>query len=151
MINILKYNLEKYNYNIDAIYGATNKDDRQKIVQEFNDAEDRRVLILSYKTSSLGLNINTASSVIHFDRWWNPSLENQAEDRAHRYGRKDSLNIYKLITQDSIDDKIIKLHKNKLKMLINILEKGSSKNIDLIDNILEELRIEMNYNEANHE
>ena len=89
IIEDIKSIAAKINYKINYIYGQTPKNERNDIIDNFNSNNDKQILLLSYKTSALGLNINTADAVIHYDRWWNPALEKQAEDRAYRFGRKN--------------------------------------------------------------
>ena len=135
---------EKNQLNCQFISGEIKKESRSDIINNFNKSKGNQLLILSYQTSALGININTATSIIHYDRWWNPAIEKQAEDRAYRFGRKNNLFVYKLITRSSLDEKILKLHKNKNKMLNDILIKGSTKNSELIDSLLTTLKDEIN-------
>ena len=128
-----------FSFNFNVISGKTKKSERDDIVKYFNNSKNKELLLLSYKTSALGLNINTADIIIHYDRWWNPALEKQAEDRAYRLGRKKPLFIYKLLAEGSLDEKILNLHKDKLNILNSILTKGSSKSLNIIKEILEEL------------
>ena len=88
---------------------------RMELVDEFNedcllhrpesDIGRLPILILSLKTGGSGLNLIGADRVIHFDRWWNPAVENQATDRVHRIGQKNSVSSYKLITLNTIEEK----------------------------------------------
>ena len=143
LIDIIQKLNKKYNFNFMFINGSIDKSERNNIIEKFNNSSSNELLVLTYQTSALGININTASSIIHYDRWWNPAIENQAEDRAYRLGRKDKLFVYKLNTHLSLDDKILKLHEEKSKMLNDILTKGTLKNIKLINSLLDTLKDEI--------
>ena len=68
------------------------------LVEEFNTNVDKRVFLISLKAGGTGLNLTSASMVVHFDPWWNPAVENQASDRAHRMGQKQVVNVLKLVS-----------------------------------------------------
>ena len=78
--------------------------------------------MLSLKAGGTGLNLTAADYVIHLDPWWNPAVEDQASDRAHRLGQLRPVTIYRLIVQNSIEEKIVELHKTKREMANEILE-----------------------------
>ena len=75
--------------------------------------EGPAVFVLSLKAGGTGLNLTRANHVFHFDRWWNPAVENQATDRVHRIGQKHSVSSYKLITLNTIEEKIVEMQKRK--------------------------------------
>lgn len=134
MLDIIKEILEEKNMDYSYIYGISKN--RTQIINKFNENPDKKVLLLSLKAAGVGLNITGADYVIHFDPWWNPAVENQATDRVHRIGQKRNVVVYKLITKNSIEEKILKL-KNKKKTLYdeyidkNIMNKISKE--ELID------------------
>lgn len=105
---------------IDYCYidGSTSSKNRIKFVEEFNTNEQKRVFLISLKAGGTGLNLTSADMVIHFDPWWNPSVEEQATDRAHRIGQKHIVEVIKLIAKDTIEEKIMLLQEDK-KILIN--------------------------------
>ncbi|MGL4911177.1 MAG: SNF2 helicase associated domain-containing protein [Romboutsia sp.] len=105
----LKKNKITYSY----IDGQTPAKDRLDLVDKFNSCDDNKVFLISLKAGGTGLNLTSADIVIHFDPWWNPSVENQASDRAHRYGQKNSVEVIKLIAKGTIEEKIIKLQESK--------------------------------------
>lgn len=117
----LKKNKIKYNY----LSGKTRA--RQEVVKDFNENENKKVFLISLKAGGTGLNLTSADNVIIFDPWWNPSVENQAIDRTHRIGQKNSVNVYRLITAGTIEEKIMKL-KEKKKFLFDSLV-GESKDL----------------------
>ena len=71
------------------------------------------MFLISLKAGGVGLNLTSASVVIHFDPWWNPAIENQATDRAHRFGQRNVGEVIKLISKDSIEEKILLLQEDK--------------------------------------
>jgi len=94
--------------------GSTN--DRQDQVEKFNKEEDLKVFLISIKAGGLGLNLTEADYVFILDPWWNPAVEAQAIDRAHRIGQKRKVFTYKFISRNSVEEKILVLQKNKLKL-----------------------------------
>lgn len=77
--------------------------------------------MISLKAGGTGINLTSADVVIHYDPWWNIAAENQATDRAHRIGQKNSVKIYKMVTQDTIEERIIKLQQKKAELAQAIL------------------------------
>ena len=105
--------------NIDYYYidGQTEALERLNLVNKFNEGEDVKVFLISLKAGGSGLNLTSADVVIHFDPWWNPAVENQASDRAHRFGQKNVVHVIKLIAKGTIEENIIKLQENKDKLI----------------------------------
>ena len=102
---------------ISYIDGQTNALERLNLVNKFNEDEDVKVFLISLKAGGSGLNLTSADVVIHFDPWWNPAVENQASDRAHRFGQKNVVHVIKLIAKGTIEENIIKLQENKDKLI----------------------------------
>lgn len=96
---------ERYGINVPFLQGSTTKQNRDKLVEDFQN-EEFPILLLSLKAGGTGLNLTTANHVIHFDRWWNPAVENQATDRAHRIGQKKFVHVHKLIASGTLEEKI---------------------------------------------
>ncbi len=86
---------------------------RLDIVKDFNNNKDIPIFLVSLKAGGTGLNITGADTVIHYDMWWNPAVENQATDRVHRIGQKKSVSSYKLVTVNSIEEKIVAMQQRK--------------------------------------
>lgn len=105
--------------NIDYYYidGQTDALERLNLVNKFNKGKDVKVFLISLKAGGSGLNLTSADVVIHFDPWWNPAVENQASDRAHRFGQKNIVHVIKLIAKGTIEENIIKLQENKDKLI----------------------------------
>ena len=86
--------------------------DRKKPVDEFQEGKTP-VFLISLKAGGVGLNLTAADVVIHYDPWWNPAVENQATDRAHRIGQSKRVFVYKFIAKDTLEEKIIELQAKK--------------------------------------
>ena len=125
----IKEELKKENVEYFYIDGSVKSKERMEISKKFNSGEGQVVLI-SLKAGGTGLNLIGADVVIHYDPWWNFAVENQASDRAHRIGQKKSVQVIKLITEGTIEEKIIKIQENKRALSENILGKDSGNNKD---------------------
>ena len=97
--------------------GQTKVEERIGLVDDFNKNEEVKVFLISLKAGGTGLNLIGADMVIHYDPWWNMSAENQATDRAYRIGQKNNVQVYKLITKNSIEEKIYELQEKKAKLI----------------------------------
>lgn len=126
MLGIIKKEL-KGKFKILYLDGKTNAKDRIDLVERFNKGEGD-IFIISLKAGGSGLNLTGADTVIHFDPWWNPSVENQATDRAHRLGQKNSVTVYRLITRGTIEEKINLIKAEKTKIISEVLD-GEKRNI----------------------
>jgi SNF2 family DNA or RNA helicase len=126
--------LDKNKVNYSYIDGSTKAKDRLDLVDEFNEEKEKRVFLISLKAGGIGLNLTSADTVIHFDPWWNPSVEDQATDRAHRFGQKNTVQVIKLIAKGTIEEKILKLQENK-KDLISQFVNGSLANENILKNL----------------
>ncbi len=113
----LDYQGIKYKY----LDGSTPMAEREKEVKAFQ-AGDGELFLISLKAGGLGLNLTAADYVIHLDPWWNPAIEDQASDRAHRFGQKRPVTIYRLVAEDTIEEKIIQLHHTKRDLADSLLE-----------------------------
>ncbi|MEE0933224.1 DEAD/DEAH box helicase [Clostridium sp. D43t1_170807_H7] len=107
--------------------GSTKASERVQLVNEFNESDKIKIFLISLKAGGTGLNLTSADVVIHFDPWWNPAIEDQATDRAHRFGQKNVVEVIKLIAKGSIEEKIIKLQESK-KEIINKIMSGNYTN-----------------------
>ena len=107
------------------ITGETPKEKRLQLVKEFNE-NNVGVFLISLKAGGVGLNLTGADVVIHYDPWWNISAENQATDRTYRIGQKRNVQVYKLITKNSIEEKIYELKQKKSELIDNMLDTKTS-------------------------
>jgi SNF2 family DNA or RNA helicase len=103
--------------------GSTKK--RAEVVERFQEG-DAPVFLISLKAGGVGLNLTAADTVIHLDPWWNPAVEAQATDRAHRIGQKNVVTSYKLITRGTVEEKILALQEEKKKMMEVVLDGGGA-------------------------
>ncbi|GAB6168421.1 hypothetical protein JCM1393_08810 [Clostridium carnis] len=115
--NELKVNNKEFLY----LDGGTNAKERINLVNKFNESKDINIFLISLKAGGTGLNLTSANVVIHFDPWWNPAIEDQATDRAHRIGQKNIVEIIKLVAKDTIEEKIIKLQQDKKELINDVI------------------------------
>jgi len=121
MLGLLKRWLDSKNIPYCYLDGRTR--DRSKVIKEFNEG-DVPLFLISLKAGGTGLNLTAADYVIHLDPWWNPAVENQATDRAYRIGQDKHVFVYKMITKDSIEEKILVLQEHKKALFDNLLSEG---------------------------
>ena len=126
MFPIIENELQKLNIRYFKLTGATKVDERIDLVDEFNENPNIKVFLISLKAGGTGLNLTGADMVIHYDPWWNLSTENQATDRAYRIGQKNNVQVYKLITKNSIEEKIYELQQKKAELIDNMLSTKTS-------------------------
>ncbi len=119
MLNIFEKDLVKKGIVFLRLDGSTKN--RQELVDEFNNNNKIKVFLISLKAGGVGLNLTSASTVFLYDPWWNPMVEKQAMDRAHRIGQKKTVNVYKFITKNSIEEKILKLQERKGNLFENLV------------------------------
>lgn len=108
-----------------VLHGGTSVGARAKLVEEFQGEDYVPYMILSVKAGGTGLNLTKASHVIHFDRWWNPAVENQATDRAFRIGQKNNVIVHKFVCEKTIEEKIDTLIESKKELAQNVVGSGS--------------------------
>jgi SNF2 family DNA or RNA helicase len=128
MLNILSQDLKKLGISFEYLDGSTKN--RLDIVNRFNEDETIPVFLVSLKAGGVGLNIVGADTVIHYDMWWNPAVENQATDRVHRIGQQKNVSAYKLVTLNTIEEKIMELQNRKkglVKKVVSTDEEAISK------------------------
>ena len=129
--------LNKNNINFYYLDGSTSSKDRITLVDSFNNNEEIKVFLISLKAGGTGLNLTSANIVIHFDPWWNPSVENQASDRAHRIGQKQVVEVIKLIAKGTIEEKIIELQQKKSELIHDMID-GNLSNANVLSSLSEE-------------
>ena len=101
--------------------GSTKANKRVKMVKEFNESEDLKIFLISLKAGGTGLNLTSSDLVLHFDPWWNPAIEDQATDRAHRIGQQNIVEVIKLIAKDSVEENIIRLQEDKRELINKVI------------------------------
>lgn len=127
MLKIIRTKLEELNLPYHWLTGAST--DRAGIVRAFQEDEKASVFLLSLKAGGSGLNLTAASYVILYDPWWNPAVENQAIDRAHRIGQTQPVMAYRMLTKSTIEEKIMTLQHKKNLMVNNVLGEGGFTNL----------------------
>ncbi|MHA1343466.1 MAG: DEAD/DEAH box helicase [Promethearchaeota archaeon] len=135
---------QKFSFEILYLHGGVPERKRKEIVDKFQNGEffKTSILILSLKAGGIGLNLTRGTTVIHYDRWWNPAIENQATDRAYRIGQKSQVNVYKFVSIGTIEEKIDKLLEEKKELTEKIIvSSGESWISDLSDEKLRDLLI----------
>jgi SNF2 family DNA or RNA helicase len=118
-----------------VLHGETEVKKRQQLVGRFQEDESVGFFVLSLKAGGSGLNLTAASHVVHFDRWWNPAVENQATDRAFRIGQKKNVLVHKFVCRGTVEEKIDQLLESKQSLSEGLLEGGA-------DRVLTELKDE---------
>ena len=137
MLALIEDELIKEDIGYVKLTGSTKN--RQEVVDKFQ-AGEVPVFLISLRAGGVGLNLTAADTVIHFDPWWNPAVENQATDRAYRIGQNKPVFVYKYIIENSIEEKIQKIQKNKAELAKALLsEEVSDNKLSLTDDILSSL------------
>jgi SNF2 family DNA or RNA helicase len=125
MLNIIQQELKGMQIPYHYLDGATKAEERIKLVHSFNSGE-KQMFLISLKAGGTGLNLTGADMVIHYDPWWNPAVEEQATDRAYRIGQKKAVQVYKLITKNTIEEKIYALQQKKREMIDSLIHPGET-------------------------
>jgi SNF2 family DNA or RNA helicase len=133
-LNIVRKALDEAEYTYCYLDGSTSVTKRESEVRNFQNGQGDLFLI-SLKAGGLGLNLTAADYVIHLDPWWNPAVEDQASDRAHRIGQNRPVTVYRLVAEQTIEEKIIQLHNTKRDLADSLLE-GSDQSAKLSINEL---------------
>jgi non-specific serine/threonine protein kinase len=117
-----------------VLHGGTPVKERKKLVDRFQQEDGPPFFVLSLKAGGTGLNLTAASHVIHFDRWWNPAVENQATDRAFRIGQKKNVLVHKFVSKGTLEERIDALIEEKSRLAGEILEGGAESNLTEMSN-----------------
>ena len=125
-LNIVKDEIEKMGIKYYMITGDTSAKERLRICNDFNKDEDYKIVLISLKAGGTGLNLVGADVVIHLDPWWNYSAESQASDRAHRIGQTRTVEVIKLIAENSIEEKVVNLQNEKKELVDKVISDNDS-------------------------
>ena len=133
MLGILKKELDKSMITVPGgkvaeyfyLDGAIKSKERMDMTERFN-AGERELFLISLKAGGTGLNLTGADVVIHYDPWWNPSVMDQASDRAHRYGQKKVVQVFNIVAKDSLEEKIMALQEKKRGLIDSVITEGGS-------------------------
>jgi SNF2 family DNA or RNA helicase len=125
MLKIIEELLQKKKISHSYLDGQIKVANREKIIDDFTSGKTD-IFLISLKAGGTGLNLTEADTVIHVDPWWNPAVEDQATDRAHRIGQKDVVNVYKIITRNTIEEKIYEIQLRKRKLIDSVIEASAT-------------------------
>ncbi|GAA2202027.1 DEAD/DEAH box helicase [Streptomyces bangladeshensis] len=138
MARLLAAHLSARAIPVDLLHGGTPVPERERMVDRFQNGETP-VLILSLKAAGTGLNLTRAGHVVHFDRWWNPAVEEQATDRAYRIGQTQPVQVHRLVTEGTVEDRIAEMLAAKRALADAILGSGEAALTELTDRELADL------------
>lgn len=139
-LQLIKQHLDTHGFNYQYLDGSTPQKERQKRVNAFQSG-DGDIFLISLKAGGSGLNLTAADYVIHMDPWWNPAVEEQASDRAHRMGQTRPVTIYRLIAKNTIEEKIVAMHQHKRDLADKLLagnEAATKLSVDDMLNLLKD-------------
>ena len=120
MLDIIAGALEEAGISFCRLDGSTRN--RQEVVDRFQNDESIPLFLISLKAGGVGLNLTAADTVIHFDPWWNPAVEAQATDRAHRIGQRRVVTSIKLIARDTVEERVLRMQEKKRELLEGALD-----------------------------
>ena len=133
VLEVIGKRLNEENILYSYLDGKTSAKDRVKLVEEFN-TNNNKAFLISLKAGGTGLNLTSANIVVHFDPWWNPAVEDQASDRAHRIGQKNVVNVIKLIAKGTAEERVINLQETKKKLIEDVIN-GNLDNSSTLKNL----------------
>lgn len=140
MLDLVEMELSALELTAYKLTGSTPAKERQEMTRAFNKGA-KDVFLISLKAGGVGLNLTGADTVILIDLWWNPAVEMQAISRAHRLGQKENVEVYRLITKGTIEEKILELQENKKNLVTTVLDGNESRSSLSVDDIKEILGI----------
>ena len=140
MLGRLKVSLTEFlGEEILLLDGSTPREQRDIMVERFQSGIGPRIFCISLKAGGVGLNLTRANSVIHFDRWWNPAVEAQATDRAHRIGQTETVQVFKFVTMATLEEQIARILEEKQSLMHGLIEDGDGWLTELNDRELSDL------------
>ncbi|MFN8608298.1 MAG: SNF2-related protein [Vulcanimicrobiota bacterium] len=125
LLNRLARQLEEEGLHYRSLYGSTGVEERRNLVEEFQNGRFK-IFLISLKAGGTGLTLTRADYVLHLDPWWNPAVEDQATDRAHRIGQTQTVNVYRLIARETVEEKVLELHQSKRELAEAVLAQDGS-------------------------
>ncbi|HTM44351.1 MAG TPA: C-terminal helicase domain-containing protein, partial [Polyangiaceae bacterium] len=137
MLKLVQSALDEDKIRYEYLDGSTT--DRPERIDRFQNDPTISVFLISLKAGGSGLNLTAADTVIHYDPWWNPAVEDQASDRAHRIGQNRVVTVYRLVAADTIEEKILELKQRKRDLVASVLSEDAGGEKKLTREDLEEL------------
>jgi SNF2 family DNA or RNA helicase len=137
MLKLIQSALDEDKIRYEYLDGSTT--DRPERIDRFQSDPTISVFLISLKAGGSGLNLTAADTVIHYDPWWNPAVEDQASDRAHRIGQNRVVTVYRLVAADTIEEKILELKQRKRDLVASVLSEDAGGDKKLTREDLEEL------------
>ncbi|MDR2163577.1 MAG: DEAD/DEAH box helicase, partial [Clostridiales Family XIII bacterium] len=141
MLAIIERRIREDGISYCMLTGSTPKTERLRLVNSFNDG-DTPIFLISLKAGGTGLNLTGADIVIHYDPWWNVSVQNQATDRAHRIGQTNAVQVFKLISKDSVEERILEMQEKKAALADSVIYEGGGELAALTEEELLSLFVE---------
>lgn len=121
----------RYQKDVPFLHGSLTRPKRQEAIERFQEDPEVTAFVLSLKAGGVGLNLTAANHVIHYDRWWNPAVENQATDRAFRIGQTKDVTVHKLMTSGTLEERIDKMLTQKQSLADQVLQAGEQQVTEL--------------------
>ena len=133
MLKLVRSALDEDKVRYEYLDGSTTN--RQAVIDRFQEDPTVTAFLISLKAGGSGLNLTAADTVIHFDPWWNPAVEDQASDRAHRIGQRKVVTVYRLVAAGTIEEKILQLKDKKRQLVASVLteDSGGAKKLTKMD------------------
>ena len=141
MLKLIEQELDARQYDYLKLTGQTQN--RHALVQSFQDGK-APIFLISLKAGGTGLNLTRADTVIHYDPWWNPAVEDQATDRSHRIGQENPVFVYKLITEGTVEEAILSMQDRKRQLVEGVLTSNATANMTLTDADIEQFFMPLN-------
>ncbi len=134
-----RYLQECFGMETPFLHGGVSREQRERMVERFQAEDGNKIFILSLKAGGTGLNLTRASHVFHFDRWWNPAVENQATDRAYRIGQKRNVQVHKFLCAGTIEEKVDVMIERKREIAAQVVSEGEGWLTELSTDALKDL------------
>ena len=129
LLDVMEVPIEKEGFAYRRYDGSMNANARNESILEFTEQRDVRIMLISLKAGNAGLNLNAASQVIMLDPFWNPYVEEQAIDRAHRIGQTRMVNVHRILVKDTVEDRILALQEKKRKLISTALDEEAGQTV----------------------
>jgi superfamily II DNA or RNA helicase len=134
LLNRLARQLDEEGLPYRSLYGSTPVEERRALVEDFQQGKFR-IFLISLKAGGTGLTLTRADYVLHLDPWWNPAVEDQATDRAHRIGQTQTVNVYRLIARETVEEKVLELHRSKRELAEAVLAQDGSPGVLSVEDL----------------